>query len=67
MSGPFHVNALSSQNIKDSFVHFLQDILKDIETNRRQDENTMLDDMWDETIKFKTANNRKSAQPLITR
>jgi hypothetical protein len=35
MSGPYHVNVLSSQNVKDSFLNFLQDILKDIETNRR--------------------------------
>jgi hypothetical protein len=35
MSGPYHVNVLSSQNMKDSFLQFLQDILKDIETNRR--------------------------------
>ena len=35
MSGPYHVNVLSSQNVKDSFLQFLQDILKDIETNRR--------------------------------
>jgi hypothetical protein len=67
MSGPYHVNVLSSQNVKDSFLQFLEDILKDIETNRRQDETAMLEDLWDDSIKIKTANNRKSVPNLITR
>ena len=49
--------------MSETFQAMVLDLLGDLDKNKRT--NSMNDDLWDESIKVKTANNRKSMQPML--